>query len=775
MARGRDAYQAKRDFAKTPEPRGGAAARRRTSAPADTAPRFVIQEHSATRLHWDLRLERDGALVSWAVPNGIPEEPKDNRLAVRTEDHPLEYLNFEAEIPRGQYGAGTMTIWDTGTYETLKWEPRKVEVLLHGERLQGRYALFPLDRGDAPKDWMIHRMDAAADPGRSPMPEQVLPMLAQAGKLPRDGTRWAHEIKWDGVRALAFSTPGRLRLQARSLSDITDRYPELQRLNRALSSHGAILDGEIVAFDAQGRPSFEVLQRRINVGGATQARRLARDAPVSYMIFDLLWLDGHATTELTYAQRRELLAGLNLNGERWQTPDHVVGNGREVLAATAEQGLEGVVAKRLDSRYQPGLRTGAWVKVKNVRRQEVVIGGWLPRKDGPRESIGALLAGLPADDGTLRYCGRVGTGFTQAELRRLAALLAPLQQPQSPFAPGGAKIPREATFTTPRLRAEVEFLEMTSEGSMRAPSYKGLIAQSGVEVVSETAKAAQLRVGGRELRLANPGKVLWPKAGFTKRDLVDYLVAIAPVLLPHLRGRQLTLKRYPDGVDAEHFYEKNCPRHRPEWVKTSAGFCVVDEVATLAWLGNLADIELHTSLARTNDQGRPTVVAFDLDPGPGATVVECCRVAVLIEGMLDGLGLASVAKTSGSKGLQVYVPLNTEAGYDQTKNFARAVAETLEAAEPKLVVARMTKSLRTGRVFIDWSQNDAHKTTVNVYSPRAMERPTVSTPVAWDEVRACADGGDPQTLSFDTAAVLARVDEHGDLFGPVLSLAQTLP
>jgi bifunctional non-homologous end joining protein LigD len=775
-----DAYEAKRDFAKTPEPRGATKAPRGKRAKTSAAPRFVIQEHSATRLHWDLRLERDGVLASWAVPNGIPDAPKDNRLAVRTEDHPLEYLDFEAEIPRGQYGAGTMTIWDTGTYELLKWEPRKVEVLLHGERLQGRYALFAIDKADEPKDWMIHRMDAATDPGRGPMPERVLPMLAQAGKLPRDDGRWAYEIKWDGVRALAFSQPGRLRFQARSLADITDRYPELQRLNRALSSHEAVLDGEIVAFDADGRPSFETLQRRMNVGGAAQAKRLARDVPVSYMIFDLLWLDGHSTTDLTYEQRRELLADLALHGERWQTPDHVAGRGAEVLAATRERGLEGVVAKRMDSRYLPGVRGDTWIKVKNVHREEVVIGGWVPGRQSPpaprTARLGALLMGQQRD-GALHHVGRVGTGFTQTELDRLQKLLEPLRQDTSPFAPGGPKIPREAVYVAPQLRAEVEYLERSSAGVMRAPSYKGLVEQpqSGVEVAGETRNAVQLRVGGQDVRLANPTKVLWPQTGFTKRDLVDYLVAIAAVLLPHLAARQLTLKRYPNGVDAAHFFEKNCPRHRPAWVDTDHGFCLVDHVATLAWLGNLADIELHTSLATVSDLGCPTVVAFDLDPGPGTTIVECARVALLIEGMLSGLRLQCVAKTSGSKGMQVYVPLNTPATYDQTKAFAHAVAQTLEQADPGLVTSRMTKAVRKDRVFVDWAQNDAHKTTINVYSPRAMARPTVSTPLAWDEVRACADAGDPELLSFDTHAVLERVERHGDLFGPVLSLAQTLP
>jgi bifunctional non-homologous end joining protein LigD len=766
-------YRAKRDFDATPEPAGkgsrGAAAK---------LPRFVVQEHHATRLHWDLRLERDGALASWAIPNGLPEAPGDNRLAVRTEDHPLEYLTFHGEIPKGSYGAGTMTIWDAGTYELLKWEARKVEVRFHGERLAARYALFAIDKAGEPKDWMIHRMDPPADPDREPLPEQLLPMLARAGTLPRDDERWGYEIKWDGVRAIAFSEPGRLRLQARSGTDITARYPELARLNRALSSHAAILDGEIVAFGEDGRPSFEALQRRMHVTAESSVRRLAKALPVTYVIFDLLWLDGHSLMARTYAERRELLAALALDGERWQAPAHVVGNGAQVLAVSAEQGLEGVIAKRLDGPYEPGRRSGGWVKVKNVQREELLVCGWLPGEGRRRERIGALLLGVREPNGALRYAGRVGTGFTEAELDRLHALLAPLETERSPFGAGAAP-PKGAVFVEPRHHASVEFLEWTREGVLRAPSYKGLA--DVVVIRDETAKAATVDVEGREVRLANPRKVLYPKTGFTKRDLVEYYAAIAPVLLPHLRDRPLTLKRYPNGVEAQFFYEKNAPSHRPDWVAVTPAlheirYVLAQDVATLVWLGNLADVELHTSLARAGDQDRPTMVVFDLDPGPGTSIVECCEVGLLLEGMFAGLGLRAFAKTSGSKGLQVYVPLNDAgAGYDRTKPFAKAVAETLEQGRPDLVVSRMTKTLRRQRVLVDWSQNDRHKTTVTVYSPRAKDRPTVSAPVSWDEARACARAGDPDLLAFDTGQVLERVREQGDLFAEVLTLTQALP
>jgi bifunctional non-homologous end joining protein LigD len=775
-------YRGKRKAGVTPEP-----------MPDDVAPsdgrRYVIQEHHATRLHWDLRLEHDGVAVSWAIPNGLPEAPKENRLAVRTEDHPLEYLDFEGDIPKGEYGAGKMRIWDRGTYEVLKWEPRKVEVRFHGERLQARYALFPLDKGENPKDWMIHRMDPPADPAAAePLPDKIVPMMAQLGKLPRDDERWAFEVKWDGVRAICHSEPGRMRLHSRNLLDITPRYPELARLNRALSHHRAVLDGEVVALDAEGKPSFGALQRRMHVTAESTVRRLARETPVTYVIFDLLWLDGHSLTELSYQERRELLAALDLgDGERWRVPDYVVGHGAQLLAATEQQGLEGVIAKRLDSTYEPGRRSASWVKVKNLYRQEVVVGGWVPGDGRRRDRIGALLVGVQ-EDGELRHTGRVGTGFTEKELDRVSKLLAPLEREDSPFAPGGPKIPRNAVFVEPRLVAEVEFREWTEGGQLRAPSYKGLRDDKDAElvvreeesatqlVVREEANAVVAEVGGREVKLSNLDKVLYPEVGFAKRDVIEYFARIAPTVLPHLEGRALTLKRYPNGVDAAYFYEKNAPSHRPDWVTTARvggiDYVVVDDEATLVWLANLADLELHTSLALASDPERPTLVAFDLDPGEPATIVECCRVALLLRGMFEGLGLQSFAKTSGSKGMQVYVPINGDATFAQTKSFSKAVAELLAREEPGLVVARQTKSARKGKVLVDWSQNDRIKTTVNAYSLRARPRPTVSTPVTWDEVRATRTVED---LTFTSADVLDRVAEHGDLFAPVLSLVQRLP
>ena len=694
------------------------------------------------------------------------------------------------------------------------------------------------------------------DPTATEMPERIEPMQARLSTLPREESEWAFEVKWDGVRAITYSQPGRIRLQSRNGNDVTPAYPELRALNRALGSRAAILDGEIIAFDESGRPSFEALQPRMHQRGEGAVRRLMRTIPVTYVVFDLLWLDGHSLMDLSYVERRERLQELGLEGEHWRTPELQIGDGTGLLAATRELGMEGVVGKRLDSRYTPGRRDGGWVKIKHHRRQELVIGGWTEGKGERAQRIGALELGVYDERGGLRHAGRVGTGFDEAELERLAGLLAPLARDDSPFT--GSQPPRGAHFVAPQLVCEVEFSQWTRAGKIRQASYKGLrddrdptevvrervqppegsptraagatgevdepaLAGNRQTVADATAsnrksarrKSAPARkrpgavpaspdalappgggarvrggvevtVEGRTLRLTNLDKVLYPHTGFTKGDLIGYYAAIAPVLLPHLRDRPLTLKRYPDGVEGEHFYEKQCPSHRPEWVQTTAvwsgrtereiDYCLCQDLPTLVWLGNLADLELHPSLSHADALERPSTLAFDLDPGPPAGIVWCCEVALELRDMFAELGLRAFAKTSGLTGMQVYVPLNRrEATYERTKPFARAVADLLAHRRPELVVSHMAKAARRGRVLIDYSQNDEHKTTVSVYSPRASESPAVSTPVSWEEVAACRDAEDPALLAFAPIQVLDRVREHGDLFAEVASLRQALP
>jgi bifunctional non-homologous end joining protein LigD len=791
-------YTAKRDFASTPEPAG-----EHDAGGGDG--RFVVQEHHARSLHWDLRLERDGVLVSWAIPKGIPQDPKTNHLAVHVEDHPINYIDFAGEIPKGSYGAGSVKIWDSGTYETHKFRSDEVIVTFHGERLQGKYVLFQTSG----KNWMIHRMDPpASDPAhpREPMPEELSPMLAKPSKLPASEQDYGYEIKWDGIRALAFIDGGRIRLENRNGRDISRQYPELRELGKALGALGVIFDGEIVCFDEHGHPSFEQLQHRMHLSSESVIRRRSHEAPVTYVIFDLLYLDGHSTMALSYRERRSLLEQLHLEGTAWQTPAYHSGSGRDFLAVSAEHGLEGVVAKRLDSPYRPGQRTGEWLKIKNVNRQEFVIGGWQAGKGRRAGLIGSLLVGYHEEhDGrqVLRYAGGVGTGFDEHELERLTKELEARSRPNSPFAPVGTQPPAGARFSEPELVAEVEFSHWTKERILRHSVYKGLrddkpaaevvIEQDlraeedprPYEILNESKNSAEIEAGGRTLKLSNRGKVLYPEAGFTKWQVVDYYAAVGSVLLRHLAGRPLTLKRYPDGVQGKHFYEKRCPSHRPEWVHTAAvqserdgvlEYCVVDDLPTLIWVANLASLELHPSLSRAEDIATPTAIVFDLDPGEPAGLKQCCQVALWLRELFAAFGLQMIVKTSGAKGLQVYVPLNTPVTYEQTKPFARAVAGLIEKDHPTKVTSRMTKQLRRGKVFIDWSQNDQHKTTICVYSLRARERPTISTPLTWEEVQAGAVSRKRDlNLSAEPGELLRRIDQHGDVFAPFLSLTQALP
>jgi bifunctional non-homologous end joining protein LigD len=464
-------YRAKRDPAKTPEPVPRGKSRPRKGKSPNN--RFVIQEHHARALHWDFRLERDGVLVSWAVPKNLPVDPKTNHLAVHTEDHPLEYLDFAGDIPAGEYGGGNVTIWDRGTYECEKWSDREVMVVLSGSRVSGKYVLFKT--GSRDRDWMVHRMDPPAE-GFTAMPDDIAPMLASpASRLPRDDDKWGYEFKWDGVRAIVYVDGGRPRAMSRNARDITATYPELRDMAAAIGSRQLVLDGELVALDDEGRPSFGALQPRMHVTNTSAVQRLRNQTPVTFLLFDVLYCEGKSLLDASYIERRQVLETLDLNGDCWHTPPWFSGGGAAVFEASKQQQLEGILCKRLESTYRPGARSRDWLKLKNVRTQEVVIAGW-KRGEGSRHGgIGSLLLGVHDDDGELVYAGHVGTGFTDAMLRSLQGDLKPLAADASPFA---TEVPRpqakDARWVRPELVGEVEFSEWTRDGRMRHPSWRGL-------------------------------------------------------------------------------------------------------------------------------------------------------------------------------------------------------------------------------------------------------------------------------------------------------------
>jgi bifunctional non-homologous end joining protein LigD len=466
-------YRGKRDPARTPEPVPATKAKRRDRT-ASSDPTFVIQEHHASSLHWDFRLERDGVLVSWALPKGLPPSPETNHLAVRVEDHPMEYGTFAGTIPEGEYGAGTVTLWDRGTYTCEKWNDHEVMVVLDGRRAQGRYVLFPT-RG---KQWMIHRMDPVAG-GYDPLPAVLKPMLATARDLPPDDGRWAYEFKWDGIRALVWVDGGRVRARSRTGADITRAFPELRQLGESMGSNQAVLDGELVVLEEGGRPSFSRLQHRMQLTDARAVARAAPEHPASFVIFDLLHLNGHSLLDASYDQRRALLEQLDLGGPTFAlTPSFTEETGAAVLAAAVQLRMEGVVAKRRDSPYRPGKRSTDWIKVKDQRTQEVVVGGWTRGRGSRGDTFGALLLGLPSTDapGALSFVGKVGTGFTDAGRDELLGRLRPLERVTSPFDTDLPKavVGEGAHWVRSKVVGEVEFTEWTPDGHLRHPSWRGV-------------------------------------------------------------------------------------------------------------------------------------------------------------------------------------------------------------------------------------------------------------------------------------------------------------
>jgi bifunctional non-homologous end joining protein LigD len=471
-------YRSKRDAGKTPEPMGS----RTRRSHLDKRPEFVVQEHHARALHWDFRLEHDGVLVSWALPKGVPEDPKSNHLAVHTEDHPLDYGSFEGEIPSGEYGGGKVTIWDRGHFDLEKWTDTEVMVVLHGSRISGRYVLFPT-KG---KNWMIHRMDPAPKDFQ-PLPAKVRPMLATAGSLPVSDDGWAYEIKWDGVRAITFIEGGRIRMQSRNDKELAPSFPEFRELGAVMGTRQCVLDGEIVVIGENGVPDFGRLQHRLHLANASAIAKQSAASPASYVIFDLLHLDGRPLFSLPYDERRKQLEALSLSGPSFTTADSFPdARGVDILRATKEAGLEGVIAKQRRSPYVQGKRSDSWIKVKNVRTQEVVIGGWTEGGGSRLGSIGALLLGIPSSDG-LRFVGKVGTGFSTGDRQFLMDLLRPDARKKSPFVPASDVKEPSAHFVRPRLVGEVRFSEWTVAGHLRHPAWRGLRDDKGpTDVVVES-------------------------------------------------------------------------------------------------------------------------------------------------------------------------------------------------------------------------------------------------------------------------------------------------
>ena len=760
-------YERKRTRGKTPEPFEHG---RRGEAPI-----FVIQRHDARRLHYDFRLERDGALASWAVPKGVPLEPGTQHLAVHVEDHPLSYGSFEGEIPAGNYGAGTVEIWDRGTYELVEEKPNGgLTVHLHGERLNGLWTLVPAKLGGEPKNWLLvkKKEDAAA----ARMPGMYKPMLATLAADVPSGDEWLFEVKWDGFRAIATIRAGDVDLRSRNDKPFADRFPTVVRaLGRSLRTPDCVLDGEVVAVGADGRATFSAMQQ--GKEGTTYV----------YVAFDLLAVDGTSLIDLPLTERRDRLAGIVDTRQRGVQLSDSFDDGRALYKVAQEQRFEGIMAKRADSRYEPGKRGRNWLKIKTQGRQELVVAGYTKGQGRRADGFGALVLGVN-EDGVLRWAGNVGTGFDEAEIKRLLVRLNPLRRSHPPFAEV-PKMPRvrkdDVVWVEPALVAEIRYAEWTHDGRLRAPVYLGLREdkEAGEVHREREAIAPELRKGKRVPKLSNLDKPFWPEEGITKGDLLAYYRDVAPVLVPQLKDRPFTMKRYPDGWKGTFFFQKDAPKHMPEWIPTRPfeastrdkppkrrviDFPLVNDELALLWMVNMGCIDMNTWYSRVDKPSRPDFVLFDLDPSPDVGFPEAIRVARLIKETLDLLELESHAKTSGSEGIHILVPIARRHTFTETREFSEIIAGAIARAHPGLATTEWTKAKRRG-VLIDTNQNGEGKTIASAYSVRPKPGAPVSTPLRWDEVN---ESLDPAAFTMD--AVLERVAKEGDLFAAALSSKQSL-
>ena len=815
-----DEYRRKRDPERTPEAFGGQSASR--------GGLFVVQQHAARAMHYDLRLEMGGVLKSWAVPKGPSVRSHEKRLAVHVEDHPIEYADFEGVIPRDNYGAGAVILWDQGRYRLLhasdpldQLAQGTLELELQGYKLRGVWMLVRMGRGD--KEWLLFSKDggeAGAEPVEA-LPASILsgltvaerkdprsrlvrldrtlkrlaapatgisrkprPMLASLGAAPFSDPGWLFEIKYDGVRVLARRRDAVVTLFGRKGDDVTRRYPEIVHALSKTAPADFLIDGEIVAMDEGGRPSFQRLQRRMHLGNRFDIEQATRAVPVRGFFFDCLEAAGRDLRALPLAQRKQGLSMFVPRRGVVQCTEHVPERGEDFYHAASANRLEGIIAKRADSRYSAG-RSRDWLKFKCRKRQEFVIGGYT-KPGGSRPHFGALHLGLYRD-GALEYVSKVGTGFDQGTLGAVCRRLLALEREESPFA-AGSPAGTGHRWVEPRLVCEVEFTDWTEDGGLRHPSFLGLRDDKAPEDCRRE-EPPEIPAGARDddatetttpprrpaaakLALTNPDKVFWPEEGYTKSDLVDYYTAIAPLLLPYLRDRPLVLTRFPDGIHGKSFFQKDAPDFVPDWVATrriyskdaerDIDYFIVSDTDSLRYVANLGTIPLHIWGSRFDSLEYPDWLVLDLDP-KGAPFAHVVRVAREIKRILDGLEIASYVKTSGATGLHVLVPMGRRYLYEQCRTFARLLAMAGEQALPDIATVQRPLHARDGKVYIDFGQNGYGRTIAAPFSARPLPGAPVSCPLRWSEVTAKLDPG-----RFTMKTAVQRFARKADPLLPVV-------
>ncbi|HXB08058.1 MAG TPA: DNA ligase D [Puia sp.] len=815
-------YKKKRRFTSTPEPEGG--------RPDARTLQFVVQKHAASHLHYDFRLEMGGVLKSWAIPKGPSLNPADKRLAIQVEDHPFGYKDFEGIIPAGNYGAGTVMIWDKGTYEALEatngtkaaqekllrkeLKEGSLKFRLDGKKLKGEFALVRT-KGRGENSWLLikHRDRFATDQplpdvflpssGRkAPMPKDLSPMLATLVDRPFDEAGWSYEIKWDGYRALAYLKKGKVELRSRNNKSFEKYYPIDDELKKWPIN--ALADGEIVVLNEKGQSDF----------GALQNWRSEADGTLVYYLFDLLWLEGRDLTGLPLSERRSLLRSIVPAKGIIRYSDSFETSGKQFFAKAKKLGLEGIMAKKTDSLYSPGARTREWLKIKTTNSQEVVIGGFTRNEDSPK-LFSALLVGV-FERGRLQYTGKVGTGFTEDMQREMMRRFKPLIQKECPFftEPDVNKPsrfrpdPKEATATwlKPALVGEVNFRELTGDGVMRHPSFKGMrddkeakkvvlekpvSAIAGKHPVADrilspvkakgrgtllnpTDESQTRAIDGHDLTFTHLSKVFWPKEKYTKRDLLNYYYQIAPFILPYLKDRPQSLNRQPNGITGPGFYQKNVSGKVPDWIATfpyhsaqdkeDKEFLVCTNEASILYMVSLGCIELNPWSSRVKTPDNPDWCIIDLDPDKKTPFEKVIEAAQVTKKILDAAGVTSYCKTSGSTGLHIYFPLGARYSYEHSKEFARLVVQHVHNEIPSYTTIERMTAERKGRMYLDFLQNRPQATIAAPYSVRPKPGATVSAPLHWEEVKKGLT-----TKDFTIKNMPARLREMGDLFKPVLA------
>lgn len=777
-----DAYRKKRDFSTTSEPKG------RKSRKAGNS--FVIHKHAATRLHYDLRLEMDGVLVSWAVTKGPSLNPDEKRLAVHVEDHPLAYGAFEGTIPKGQYGAGAVIVWDRG-----RWTPigdakagmikGHLEFQLSGEKLAGRWHLVRMQGkpGEKRDNWLMIKADddAAARRGdilkqqpdsvasqrsveqvaegkpapRSkaakavPLPDFVPPALATLRAAPPAGPDWLHEIKFDGYRLQVRIDGKDVRLLTRSGLDWTDRFgPQIVKALRGLSIRTALLDGELVVEGNGGASDFSALQADLSEG---------RQDRFALYLFDLLHLDGRDMRKRPLTERKDALEKLIPPGSGLlRFSGHFPESGAMVLRHACRLSLEGIVSKRADAPYPSG-RSKAWIKSKCSARQEFVIGGYT-LSSASDKAVGSLVLGVN-EDGGLRHVGRVGTGFSNKVAQDLLRKLSKLGASDSPFeAALDATARRNVKFVKPELVAEVEFRAWTADGHLRHASFRGLREDKPASQIVREAPPVTTRQPRRHVALTHPDRVYWPDAGVTKEGLADYYAAIWPRIAPFVTGRPLALLRCPTGITGQKFFQKHGWKGMNKHIVTAPdpkdklSLLLIDDLDGLMGLVQSAALEIHPWGAAMADIEHPDQITMDLDPGDGVAWDAVTAAAHEVRARLQDAGLQAFVKTSGGKGLHVVAPLRPRADWAAVKRFTKAMAASMAADDPGRYVATVTKSKRRGRILIDYLRNQRGATAVAAYSSRARPGAPVSMPVEWEEM------DDIRPDQFTVTNAPARID-----------------